>query len=229
MPLTFIEEAEGRRVDPAAIEKYLREHAPEIAELVRKDMTAADVHVATALGNEKPKKERKCEGCGKALSVGYISHCEECAATNAAKRLKEGDWRKPLDIIKTDDEKRVVGGFASVSSIGGKLVIDKQDDVIAASDLEEASWEFVLYSRTQGDMHEKRDVGQLVASYVHTAEKEAQWQAWIEKMGTGGRVDMRAEFWWVEFRVNDDKLWKMIKSGERPEFSIGGQAERVPI
>ena len=101
--------------------------------------------------------------------------------------------------------------------MNGELVVDKQGDIIPEDELEQAAYEYVLYCRQQGDMHERMGVGRLVESMVFTKQKQ-------EVLG----IDLGMCGWFVGFRVDDPGVWKKIKGGELPEFSIGGKAMRVP-
>lgn len=119
-------------------------------------------------------------------------------------------------VVKFDADKQLIFGWASISTEGGEDVIDKQGDIIPTAELENAAYDFVLYHRTQGDMHERMGVGRMVESMMFTVEKQ-------QAMG----IDLGMEGWWVGFKVDDPGVWKRIKEGVLPEFSIGGKATRV--
>lgn len=137
------------------------------------------------------------------------------------KGLRKQEFEFSVAVKKVDPEQQMVFGWASISSIGGVEVIDKQDEVIPVEELEKGAYEFVLYSREHGDMHAKRDTGRMIESMVFTPDKAAA--------GVFARDDTGAALmgWWVGFRVSDPDLWKKHKEGKRPEFSIGGHATRV--
>lgn len=136
--------------------------------------------------------------------------------------VKRADWSLPLDIRKTDPDQRLIFGWASVIEKNGVLVVDKQDDVIPVTALEPAVYDFVLYSRDQGDMHEETGKGRLVESMMFTPEKERVISEFVAKHG--GSIDLRMSAWWTGFHVDSDALWAAHKRGDRPEFSIGGSA-----
>ena len=125
----------------------------------------------------------------------------------------KADWTTPFQVEKMDPDQCLVFGWASVIEIDGETVIDKQGDIIPASSLEPAAYDFVLNSRQQGDMHDTMNVGRLVESFVFTHEKQAALGIDLKKVG-----------WWVGFKVDSPELWAAHKRGERPEFSIGGAA-----
>lgn len=126
---------------------------------------------------------------------------------------------KKFKIEKTDDDQRLVFGWASVA-VGddGAPVVDHDGDIIPVQELEKAAYDFVLHSGQASDAHERAGIGQLVESMVITDEKR-------DRMGFGkGRSG-----WWVGFKVHDDKVWKLVKSGDYSEFSIEGEAQSETI
>lgn len=117
-----------------------------------------------------------------------------------------------LKIAKVAEDERVVFGWASVVTKGGKLIVDKQGDAIEPQVLEAAAYDYMLESRRHGHMHETVfEDGAIVESMVFTTEKQ-------KALG----IDLGQEGWWVGYYVKNDDVWAAIKSGELPEFSIGG-------
>lgn len=99
--------------------------------------------------------------------------------------------------------------------------MDKSGDFVDAEvlgDLEDAVYDYVLASREADEMHVKlTGVAKIVESVMLTPDK-------LEKMGlSGDRVG-----WWVGFRVEDDAVWKKVKDGTYPMFSIRGTGTREP-
>jgi len=179
-----------------------------------KDATAADVHQTTALGNDKKKKK---------TFLSTLSDAKEDADPEDQTSVGKADMNLPFQIVTKSegdnaDDQRLVFGWASISTNSGTEVIDKQGDIIAPDELEKAAYDFVLYSRTQGDMHVRKGVGRLVESMVFTKQKQ-------ELLG----IDLGLEGWFVGFKVDDDAVWKSIKAGNLPEFSVGGRGKRVPV
>ena len=77
-------------------------------------------------------------------------------------------------VMKTDDDRRQVFGWASVAvTAAGQPVVDCQDDVIEPEELEKAAYDFAENYRTAGDAHERCGVGVLIESAVFTKEKTA--------------------------------------------------------
>lgn len=124
-----------------------------------------------------------------------------------------------IPIAKTDDDKRLVFGWAQIAfEAEGNIVIDKQGDYIAKVDeLENAAYHYVVNSRDMGEMHIRKGVGQLVESMVFTEEKQAALG--IPK----GTVPVG---WWVGFSVNDEEVWKGVKDGTFKMFSVHGKGRR---
>lgn len=148
------------------------------------------------------------------------------------KNLDEHEVTWEGEFSKVDDEKRQVFGWASVTEIDGKPVVDLQGDYIHPTEMERAAYDYVLKSRVGGDMHsrvdangnkiEKNDkplhVSDMIESMVFTPEK-------VEKLGLpAGSLPTG---WWVGFQVNDDEVWKSVKEGGRKGFSIHGMGARM--
>lgn len=136
---------------------------------------------------------------------------------------KSAPVEKPFNIFKTDEDKRLVFGWASISlTVDGEQLKDRQEDMIDPEDLEEAAYEYVLNFRDTGEEHipTMRKKGKLVESCVLTAEKQ-------KAMGIPeGTVPVG---WWIGFKISDDDAWARVKSGHYKMFSIEGQANRLPV
>jgi len=128
------------------------------------------------------------------------------------------DFQRQAQIVKVDEEQRLVFGWFSVATEGGEEVVDSHQDIIEDAVLEKAAYNFVIVARVGGDMHEKIGVGHLVESMVFTKEKQ-------EALG----IDLGRTAWWGGFYIPDDETWQKIKNGERPMFSIAGRANREEI
>jgi hypothetical protein len=128
-------------------------------------------------------------------------------------------------ISKLDDDKRQVFGWASVTDVDGKPVVDRQSDWLASDELERAVYKYVLGSRVGGTMH-GRDVGkagpkqtsQLIESLVITPEKLSKMGLPENALPTG---------WWAGFQVNDESTWQDVKKGRLKSFSIHGTGKRT--
>ncbi len=124
-------------------------------------------------------------------------------------------------IMKSDDDKMLVFGWANVSMrVDGELIEDWQADIIEPEELEKAAYEYVLLYREGGEMHERGGAAVLIESVVFTEEK-------MQAMGIpAGTLPIG---WWIGFKVLDEEVWEKVKDGTYPMFSIEGEAERVEV
>ncbi len=135
---------------------------------------------------------------------------------------------KPDDIIKgrfkvmkSDDEKMLAFGWASVSMrVDGEVIEDWQGDIIEPGELEEAAYEYVRLYGDGGEMHERGGVAVLIESVVFTEEKMQAMGIPAETLPVG---------WWIGFKVLDEDVWDKVKDGTYQMFSVEGTAERVKV
>lgn len=186
-----------------------------------------------ALKENRIKLEEKFPEYKPHMTLAYIDPEEEYelheidASGNAISVMIGHGWESTKEnnytIIKTDDDKRLVFGWASVSvTVEGEQVEDHQKDLIDPEDLEAAAYEYVLHFRDTGEEHipTLRKKGKLVESCVFTAEKQ-------KAMGIPeGIVPIG---WWIGFKIEDDEAWEKVKNGTYKMFSIEGKANRVPV
>ena len=121
-------------------------------------------------------------------------------------------------ILKVDDEQRMVFGWASVVTEKGEPVIDRQGDVIEPETLVKAVNDFMEHVRVGKAMHTGEQVGVVVHSLPITKE-----------IGDALGIQSDREGWVVAYKVYDDAVWEMVKSGELAAFSIGGRAMKEEI
>lgn len=135
--------------------------------------------------------------------------------------MGQAEWRADVNIKKMDDSQHLVFGWLSVAiDERGVPIQDSYDDIIPVDELEQAAYDFVLYSRAAGEMHDLIGVGRLVESMVFTEEK-------IEALGIPEGILPIG--WWVGFYIDDPEVWAKIQSGEYAAFSIGGSAVREEV
>lgn len=130
---------------------------------------------------------------------------------------------KEFSIYKTDDDKRLVFGWASIAiTVDGEQLEDRQKDMIDPEDLEEAAYEYVLNFRDTGEEHipTMRKKGKLVESCVFTVEKQRAMGIPEGTLPVG---------WWIGFHIDDDDAWERVKNGTYKMFSIEGRAVREPV
>ena len=121
-------------------------------------------------------------------------------------------------ILKADDEQRMVYGWASVITEKGEPVVDRQGDMIEADTLVKAVNDFMEHVRVGKAMHTGEQVGVVVHSLPVTKE-----------IGDALGIQSDREGWVVAYKVFDDTVWNMVKSGELAAFSIGGRAMKQEI
>lgn len=126
-----------------------------------------------------------------------------------------------FSVAKADEERHMVFGWASVAALAdGTTVEDYQRDILDIDELEQAVYEYVLYFRDGGEMHQRRGVGVLVESVVFTPDK-------LRAMGIPeGTLPYG---WWLGLKITDEDVWAKVKDGTYSMFSIEGEATRQPI
>jgi len=116
-------------------------------------------------------------------------------------------------ILKADEEQRMVYGWASVVTEKGEPVVDRQGDVIEPETLVKAVNGFMEHVRVGKEMHKGDQIGAVIHSMPVTKE-----------IGESLGIQSDREGWIVAFKVYNDYVWAKVKSGELAAFSIGGRA-----
>jgi len=122
------------------------------------------------------------------------------------------------EILKVDDEQRLIYGWASVITEKGQFVVDRQGDIIDADTLTTAVNKFMEHVRVGKTMHDGEETGKVIHSLPITKEI-------CDALG----IQCDREGWVVAYKVYDDEVWKRVKSGELRAFSIGGRATREEL
>ena len=128
-----------------------------------------------------------------------------------------------FNITKTDEDKRLIFGWASVAiTTSGEQVVDHQNDIIDPEDLEEAVYKYVLDFRDSGEEHiaHLRKKGRMVESCMFTKEK-------MQAMGIPEGIV--PEGWWIGFYIDDDEAWEKVKNGTYRMFSVEGKGIREEV
>lgn len=131
---------------------------------------------------------------------------------------KAEDFNLTADILKSDNDQRLVYGWASIIYENGEPVTDSQGDIIAEDDLLEAAHNYISQYREAKAMHEGDQIGEVVESLVFTADVQKALGIDLGKVG-----------WFIGMKINDDVIWESVKSGSLAMFSIGGRGIRVEI
>lgn len=176
---------------------------------MQKDVTVGDVHVGTNTG---PRKARSFKAT--------LADSKAKPAPAAKVDAPATQWSARFDVAKSDEDQCLVFGWANIVEKDGAVVTDRQGDQIDIGELERAVYDYALFKRTAGEMHERTSgVGQMVESVVMTVEKQ-------KAMGLAeGSTPLG---WWVGFKLEADVFAK-IKDKTYSMFSIGGAALREGI
>ena len=154
--------------------------------------------------------------------MGQDGATEQKAFAGAWAKAKSADPVKKMEmqgqILKADNERRMVWGWASVITENGVPVVDTQGDVIKAATMMKAATDFMLSTRVTKEMHMGGKVGEFVHSLPLTKD-----------LANALGIQSDKEGWIVACKVYDDAVWQKVKSGELKAFSIGGRAKREKI
>lgn len=169
------------------------------------------------------RARHNCDTATDKTSARYWS-CRMWSSANVSDLTKNepsgnsGEFTIDADIIKSDDEMRVVYGWASIIEENGEPVTDHQGDIIAEDDLVKAAHEYIREYRAAKAMHEGDQIGEIVESMVITSDIQKALGIDINKVG-----------WFIGMKIHDDGVWKSFKDGKFKMFSIGGQGRRIKI
>ena len=161
------------------------------------------------------RSRHSCDTKNDKTTAGYWS-CRMWEANTSVSEMTKANIEGK--ILKTDDEQRMVYGWASVVTEKGEAVVDRQGDVIEPDTLVKAVNDFMEHVRVGKAMHTGEQVGTVVHSLPITKE-----------IGDALGIQSDREGWVVAYKVFDDSIWAMVKSGELAAFSIGGRAIKEEI
>lgn len=122
------------------------------------------------------------------------------------------------EILKVDEDQRLVWGWAYVSTVNGEISKDHSGESIYPEVLVKAATDFMLDVRTAKAMHQGSSVGEVVHSFPYTKE-----------LGKSLGVSSDKEGWIICMKIHDDKIWTLVKSGKLSAFSIGGRANKESL
>lgn len=128
---------------------------------------------------------------------------------------KSNNISSSVNIIKADDEQRIVWGWVSVATEAGLPVYDVHGDHIPMEELTKASVDFMRNYRVGKTEHFGKQTSEVIALLPLS-------KSLADALGiTTDREGLIAGF-----KVLDDATWSGVKSGDLPAFSIGGRGER---
>jgi hypothetical protein len=155
------------------------------------------------------RSRHSCDSKKDKTTAGYWS----CRMWEGGTSVSELTKNIEGQILKADDEQRMVYGWASVVTEKGEPVVDRQGDVIEPDTLVKAASKFMEHVRVGKEMHKGNQIGAVIHSMPITKE-----------IGESLGIQSDREGWVVAFKVYDDEVWSKVKSGELAAFSIGGRA-----
>ena len=137
-------------------------------------------------------------------------------------------------VEKTDvPEQNVFGWFSFAAHPDGGTHVDLDGDVISPEELERASYQFVKEARVSGEGHDGGDPdGALIASIAFTDDIIDALS--IDPVTREPNQELRKAMkdhmprgWFGGFHLDSREAWDRVVSGELPEFSIEGTADRA--
>lgn len=123
-----------------------------------------------------------------------------------------------LQVLKVDDEHRILYGWASVTTYKGEVVVDRQGDTVKTETLVDAVNDFMEGARVGKLMHKGEQVGQILHSFPVTKEI-------CDALG----IQSDKEGWITGYKIYDDDLWNDVKTGKFAAFSLGGRGVREEL
>ncbi len=122
--------------------------------------------------------------------------------------------RTQVEFVSKAEDKRLVTGIVYEPD-----TIDLQDDYATADEIQEAAHDYMAEAQVVKAMHEGKPLSiDVVESYIaplHFNLDDGQ----LVKKGS----------WVVVLKVNDEEVWKKVKTGEFTGLSMGGHAEREAV
>lgn len=111
-------------------------------------------------------------------------------------------------------EQQIAYGWASVVSVDGKELVDKQGHIISSAEMEKMANTFMMSQRVAKEMHAGGTVGEVIHSMPITKQL-------MDALGIEGKT----EGWLIGVKINDPDVWKRVKDGTLKAFSIGGKGK----
>lgn len=164
--------------------------------------------------NPSSKKRAKKRALKQGEAIAYREGNEFDPSGETEKKVN-----KSFEIMKFNDDKQLVFGWASVArNEKGQVPLEWQNDKLDIYQMEKAVYNFVEKYSTTKEMHKKQTPkGVLIESCLFTPEK---------KKAIGLSKDDTKEGWWVGFKILDPLVYKKVKEGKYKMFSIEGKGVR---
>ncbi len=146
------------------------------------------------------------------------------------RRKRRRDMMKEIEIVKLDEEKRIVYGI-----VLDPYIVDTQGDWSPPAEVEKTAHGWMEQSRTIGFRHSREADAVPVESFLMPYPSTDDYKlamcnephkVFKFKFGEGF---VHSGSWVLGTKVKEDSTWQLIKSGELGSYSIGGQGEREEI
>lgn len=125
-------------------------------------------------------------------------------------------------IVKMDDEKRQVFGWAQIAEVNGEPVVDRQGDIVTIDEIAKAAHDFMTNSRTGGLMHRRGDDGKPV-QIGHAIESLIVDEPIKKALSLPDETPVG---WFLGLQVTDDQTWQDYKDGKYASLSVHGRGRR---
>jgi hypothetical protein len=161
------------------------------------------------------RSRHNCDTATDKTSARYWSCRMWEAGTTVSDMTKEDTVQKSYDfeVLKRDEEQRVVWGWAYVSTVDGELQVDTQGDSVEPDEMVLMANEFMKGARHAKAMHTGEARGEIIHSFPMTKNLAQQFG-----------IETNKEGWIIGMHLSDDEAWEATKSDDFTGFSIGGRA-----
>lgn len=127
--------------------------------------------------------------------------------TNSGAEIVNKDYFFSIEKAERKEEEQLITGIVMEPDVK-----DAHGDFQTAKEIKKASHSFIAKSRVIGLQHKKKGPVEIVESFISH-----------ENTKIGGQNVAKGS-WVMTVKVNDKKIWKMVKAGDFTGFSIGGFA-----
>lgn len=160
------------------------------------------------------RARHSCDTAKDKTSARYWS-CRMWEDSVSVSEMTKEDTQKEFkaEILKIEPDQQLVWGWAYVCTVDGEISLDHSNEFVSPSEMEKAATNFMLDARVAKAMHSGEQVGEIIHSLPLTKEL-------AKALG----IQSDREGWIICMKIHDKTIWKRVKSGELPAFSIGGRA-----
>lgn len=148
----------------------------------------------------------------KDVKIKFVSLVKKAANKHSFCIVKsDGAYQLEAEIIKADDDKRLV-----TSIVYEPNTVDSHGDYMTAEEIERAAHDFLINGKGADIQHNYQKANVDIV------------ESWVTKTDTivGGQ-EIKKGTWMATAKVNDDIVWKAVKSGDITGFSMGGTGIKV--